>query len=168
MAISMYEASIPVLSRMLGNCDQILERALMHAELRKIDPSVLVQMRLYPDMFPLSRQVQIATDMAKGCAARLAGQEPPKYDDVETTFPELKARVAKTVAFIETFKPEQIDGSEGRSVVLNFGPKSMTFDGQTYLLNFVLPNFYFHIAMVYAILRHGGVEIGKMDFLGSP
>ncbi|MGR9108224.1 MAG: DUF1993 domain-containing protein [Gammaproteobacteria bacterium] len=164
--ISMYQASIPVFIRMLTNCDQILDKALAHAEAKNIDPAVLVQMRLYPDMFPLSRQVQIASDMAKGCAARLAGQEPPKYEDTETTFSELKARIEKTIAFLKSFSPDQIDGSEDRAVVLNFGPKTFTFQGLPYLLHFVLPNFYFHLTTTYAILRHGGVEIGKMDFVG--
>lgn len=112
MTISMYEASIPVFIRMLTNCDHVLDKGLAHAEAKKVDPGVFVQMRLYPDMLPLARQVQIASDMAKGCAARLAGQEPPKYEDTETTFPELKARVAKTIAFLRTFRPDQIDGTE--------------------------------------------------------
>lgn len=168
MAISMYEASIPVFIRMLTNCDQVLDKALAHAEAKKIDPGVFVQMRLYPDMLPLARQVQIASDMAKGCAARLAGQEPPKYEDTETNFPELKARLAKTIAFLRTFRPDQIDGTEERSIVLTFGPKTLTFQGLPYLLYFVLPNFYFHLTTAYAILRHGGVEIGKMDFIGAP
>ncbi len=168
MTISMYDASIPVFIRMLTNCDRILDKAVAHAEAKKIDPGVIVHMRLYPDMFPLARQVQIASDMAKGCAARLAGQEPPKYDDTETTFPELKARIAKTIAFLNTFRPEQIDRTEEKDIILTLGPKTLTFKGLPYLLHFVLPNFYFHITTVYAILRHGGVEIGKMDFVGSP
>ena len=168
MTISMYDASIPVFIRMLTNCDRILDKAVAHAEAKKIDPGVFVHMRLYPDMFPLARQVQIASDMAKGCAARLASQEPPKYDDTETTFPELKARIAKTIAFLNTFRPEQIDRTEEKDIILTFGPKTLTFEGLPYLLHFVLPNFYFHITTVYAILRHGGVEIGKMDFVGSP
>jgi hypothetical protein len=168
MTISMYQASIPVFMRMLTNCDHILDKALAHAEAKQIDPAVFVQMRLFPDMFPLARQVQIATDMAKGCAARLAGQEPPKFADTETTFPELKARIAKTLAFLQTFRPEQLDGSEARTVVLSFGPKTFTFQGLPYLVHFVLPNFYFHLTTVYALLRHGGVELGKMDFLGAP
>jgi uncharacterized protein len=168
MTISMYDASIPVFIRMLTNCDRILDKAVAHAEAKKIDPGVFVHMRLYPDMFSLARQVQIASDMAKGCAARLAGQEPPKYDDTETTFPELKARIAKTIAFLNTFRPEQIDRTEEKDIILTLGPKTLTFKGLPYLLHFVLANFYFHITTVYAILRHGGVEIGKMDFVGSP
>jgi hypothetical protein len=167
MSISMYQASIPPLVHTLKNLDGILAKAAAHAEARKIDPSVLISSRLYPDMFALARQVQIASDTAKGCGARLAGQEPPKYEDTEASFPELSARIQKTVAYLETLKPESIDGSEERTITLKLRNTSITFQGMRYLLNFVLPNFYFHVTTAYAILRHNGVELGKPDFLGK-
>ena len=167
MPLSMYQASIPVFVRMLGNLDAILDKAAASAEARKFKPDVLVSARLAPDMIPLSGQIQIATDSVKGCAARLGGVEVPSFPDTETTIEELKARIAKTVAFIQTVKPEQIDGTEDKSVVLKAGPRELTFTGQAYLLNFVLPNVYFHITTAYAILRHNGVDVGKMDFLGG-
>jgi hypothetical protein len=163
----MYQACVPPLLRTLGNLAGILEKAAAHAEARKIDPAVLIGGRLYPDMFPLARQVQIATDNAKGCAARLAGLDPPRFDDTETTFPELIARVRKTADFLATFKPEQIDGSEARTITLVMRHGTLTFPGQTYLLTYALPNFYFHATTAYAILRHNGVELGKQDFLGK-
>lgn len=167
MTLSMYQASIPPLIRGLTNLRAVLEKAAAHAAIRKIDPLVLTGMRLYPDMFPLSRQVQIATDTAKGAAARLAGAQPPRYEDTEVTFPELVARVDKTIAFLETVKPEQVEGSEERTVILPLRDGSMTFQGMPYLFGFVLPNFYFHTTTAYDILRHAGVEIGKEDFLGK-
>lgn len=167
MSISMYQASIPALVRALKNLDAILGKAAAHAEAKKIDPSVLINSRLYPDMFALARQVQIATDTAKGCGARLAGQEPPKYEDTEASFPELSARIQKTVAYLEAFGPEQIDGSEERPITLTLRGKQVSFTGSNYLLSFVLPNFYFHVTTAYAILRHNGVEIGKPDYLGK-
>ena len=167
MTISMYQACVPPLTRMLGNLAAILEKAAAHAEAKKIDPAVLIGSRLYPDMFPLARQVQIATDNAKGCAARLAGMDPPRYVDTETTFPELIARLRKTVDFLATIKPAQIDGSEGRTITLTMHHGTLTFQGMPYLLNYALPNVYFHITTVYAILRHCGVEVGKQDFLGK-
>jgi hypothetical protein len=167
MTISMYRASVPLIVRSLTNLRAILEKAAAHAEAKKIDPSVLLTMRLYPDMFTLSRQVQIAADNAKGVAARLAGLEPPKYEDHESTFPELVARIDKTVAYLETFKPEQIDGSEERTITLPLRGTTLSLNGLPYLLEFVLPNFYFHVTIAYAILRHCGVEIGKQDFLGK-
>jgi len=163
----MYTASVPPIIRSLTNLRSILEKAMTYAEAKKIDPSVLVNARLYPDMFPLSRQVQIATDVAKGAVSRLAGTEPPKYEDNEATFPELLARVDKTIALLESFKPEQIDGSEDRTIALPMHDRTVNFKGLPYLLDFVLPNVYFHVATVYAILRHNGLEIGKRDFLGS-
>ena len=163
----MYQASIPVFIRMLGNLSTILDKALAHAEAKKIDPAIFINARLTPDMFPLSRQVQIATDMVKGCAARLAGIEVPSYEDNETTFADLQARIAKTVAFLQSVSDGQINGSEERTVTLKLRDKEVNFIGQPYLLDFVLPNFYFHITATYAILRHNGVEIGKMDYLGS-
>jgi len=166
MPISMYQASVPVFQRTLGALDKILDKAAAYAEERKIDPAVLVGARLYPDMFPLSRQVQIATDHAKGASARLAGLPVPSFEDAERSFPELKARIAKTLAFIATVKPEQIDGSEGRDITLKAGPRELSFKGQEYLLFFALPNFYFHATTAFGILRHNGVPIGKLDFLG--
>lgn len=167
MSISMYLASIPPILRTLTNLRAVLEKAAAHAEARKIDPSVLINARLYPDMFPLSRQVQIATDNAKGAASRLAGREPPKYEDNESTFPELVARIDKTIALLETFKPEHIDGSEDKTITLPMHDRTLTFKGMPYLLDYVLPNIYFHVTIAYAILRHSGVEIGKKDFLGK-
>jgi hypothetical protein len=163
----MYQASIPVFVRMLDNLSGILDKAAAHAEAKKIDPAIFVNARLAPDMFPLSRQVQIATDMVKGCAARLAGIEVPSYEDNETTFSELQARIAKTKAFIESVSASQIDGSEERKITLKFGSKELNFLGQAYLLDFVLPNFHFHLTTTYAILRHNGVEIGKKDYTGD-
>lgn len=167
MSITMYQASIPVFVRMLGNLSAILDKAAAHAEVKKIDPSVFITARLAPDMYPLSRQVQIAADVAKGCAARLAGIDVPSYEDNESTFPELQARIAKTIAFIQSVTPEQIDGSEEREITLKFGSKEFHFLGQPYLLNFVYPNVYFHITTTYAILRHNGVELGKADYVGN-
>jgi hypothetical protein len=163
----MYQASVPTFILMLNNLSAILDKAAAHAAVKKIDPAVLINSRLYPDMFPLSRQVQIATDNAKGSVARLAGLEPPKYEDNEATFSELIARIRKTTDYLATFKPEQIDGSEDKTITLKFRDSSRTFVGMPYLLNYVLPNIYFHIATAYGILRHNGVEIGKQDFLGK-
>lgn len=167
MSLTMYQASIPVFVRMLGNLSAILDKAAAHAEARKIDPAVFINARLAPDMFPLSRQVQIATDMVKGCAARLAGIEVPRYEDNETTFAELQARIAKTKAFIQSVSASRIDGSEDRQITLKFGSRELSFLGQAYLLDFVVPNFHFHLTTTYAILRHNGVEIGKMDYVGN-
>ncbi len=167
MTISMYQASIPVFVRSLSNLINILGKAAAHAEARKIDPAVLLNSRLYPDMFTLSRQVQIVSDTAKGGAARLAGVEPPKYEDSEKTFHELVERLRKTIAYVNTFKSEQIDGSESRTVTLKIRDETITLDGLTFLLNRVLPNLYFHISTSYGILRHSGVEIGKKDYLGK-
>jgi hypothetical protein len=166
MPLSMYQASIPVFVRMLGNLSAILDKAEADATARKIDLAVFVNARLAPDMHPLSRQIQIATDGVKGCAARLAGVEIPSYPDTETTFEELKARITKTVAFLESFTPAQIDPSDERTITLKIGPNEMSFPAADYLLNFVLPNFYFHVTTTYAILRHNGVDVGKRDFLG--
>ena len=167
MTISMYQASVPVCTRMLNNLAAILEKAAAHAEARKIDPAVLINDRLYPDMLPMGRQVLIASDTAKGGAARLAGVEPPKYEDNEKTFAELIERLRKTVAYLETFKPEQIDGSEKRMITVKVRDDTLTLEGLPYLLHRVLPNLYFHVSIAYAILRHNGVEIGKKDYLGG-
>ncbi|BBL60168.1 DUF1993 domain-containing protein [Methylomonas koyamae] len=166
MSIDMYQASIQVFIKMLGNLSKILDKAATHAEAKKIDPSVLINYRLAPDMFPLSKQVQIATDMVKGCAARLAGLEIPRYEDNESTFADLQARISKTIAFIQDVTPEQINGTENLAINFKIGGTEKSFIGLPYLLDFVLPNFYFHITMTYAILRHNGVELGKSDFLG--
>lgn len=167
MSISMYLALVPPILRALTNLRAILEKAAAHAEARKIDPAVLVNARIFPDMLPLVRQVLIATDNAKGAASRLAGMEPPKYEDNETTFQELMARIDKTIALLQTFNPEQIDGSEDKTISLPMHDKTLTFKGMPYLLEYVLPNIYFHATTTYAILRHNGVEIGKQDFLGK-
>jgi uncharacterized protein len=165
--ISMYQASVPVLIRMLRSLRAILDKAALHAEARKLDPAVLTGARLFPDMFALTRQVQIASDMAKGCGARLAGVEPPRFEDSEGSFAELAGRIDKTVEFLETLKPEQIDGSETRDIVLPLRGGAREFKGLAYLLHFALPNFYFHVTTAYNILRHNGVELGKMDYLGA-
>ena len=167
MKISMYQASVPVFVRALNNLAAILEKAAAHAESRKIDPAVLVGYRLYPDMFGLARQVQIATDGAKGGVARLVGIEPPKYEDNEATIADLIARLRKTVTYLESIKPEQIDGSEDKTVTWKTQTATRTMQGLPYLLNHVTPNVYFHVTTAYAILRHCGVEIGKQDFLGK-
>lgn len=167
MSISMYSISIPPLLRALDNLAGILKKGAAHAEARKIDPLVLTGSRLFPDMYPLTRQVYIATDVAKACGARLAGVEVPKYDDVETTFPELLARIDKTIAFLNGFTAGQIDGSESGNIEFKVGGKPMRMQGLDYLLNFVKPNVHFHMTTAYNILRHNGVELGKRDFLGE-
>ena len=167
MSLTMYQASIPVFIRMLGNLSTILDKAAAQAEVKKIDPAIFINARLAPDMYPLSRQIQIATDVVKGCAARLAGIEVPSYEDNESTFPELQARIAKTVAFLQSVSAEQINGSEERTVMLKMHGKDTDFLGQPYFLFFVLPNFYFHITTAYDILRHNGLELGKLDFIGN-
>jgi hypothetical protein len=166
MPISMYQASVPALIRMLNSLAAILEKAAAHAEARKIDPAVLVNARLFPDMFPLSRQVQIATDIAKAGPSRLAGIVAPSFEDTETTFPELIERCRRTVKYLETLKPEQIDGTEERSVSWPSRGGTRTMTGLPYLLNFILPNVYFHTTTTYNILRHNGLELGKQDYLG--
>ena len=166
MSFGMYQASVPAFVKMLNNLHAILDKAERFAEERKIAPEVLLNWRLAPDMFPLTRQVQITSDMAKGAAARLAGREVPKYADDETSFAELKARIAKTVKFIESVAPKAIDGSEDRDIALTVGGQEMRFKGAPYLMHFVLPNLYFHATAAYAILRRCGVELGKGDFLG--
>ncbi|MGB5080017.1 MAG: DUF1993 family protein [Burkholderiales bacterium] len=168
MNISMYQASAPRMVNILKNLSAILDKAQAHIEAKKIEPAVLTHFRLYPDMLPMKRQVQIACDTAKGAVARLAGVEVPKHDDTEETFAELKARIAKTVAFIETIKPAQIDGSEEKNIHLKLGAREVDWKGMQYLLGQALPNFYFHVVTAYDILRHNGVEIGKRDYIGNP
>ena len=167
MAISMYQASVPVFVKTLGNLAAILDKGAAFAAARKIEPSVLLTYRLAPDMLNLTHQVQIAADHAKRAAARLAGIEPPVYEDNEASFVDLKARIDKTIAFINTLKQAQIDGSEAREITLKIGGGSKTLSGQTYLLHNALPNFFFHVTTAYAILRHCGVDVGKKDFIGQ-
>lgn len=167
MALSLYDFSIPALIRGLNNMSAILDKAIAHAAAKKIDPATLAQLRLFPDMHPLTRQVQIACDTAKGAAGRLAGIEAPKHEDSEATLPELKARIAKTLDFLKTVTPAQVDGDEARPIEIKFPSGSWKFTAKSYVVDFVLPNFYFHDAMVYALLREGGLEIGKGDFLGA-
>ena len=168
MSISMYQASVPRFVNILGNLSNILDKAQAHVDAKKLDVTALTGFRIYPDMFPMSRQVQIACDTAKGVVARLAGLEIPKDEDTETTLAELKARIAKTIAFIQGVTPAQIDGTEDKAIVTRRGDKETHYKGMQFLLGHATPNFYFHISMAYAILRHNGVEIGKRDFLGNP
>jgi hypothetical protein len=167
MALGMYAASVPMLKTLLNALSNVLDKGAAFAEAKKIDQTVLTSDRLAPDMFALSRQVQVATDMAKGGVARLAGVEIPAYEDTETTFEQLKARIAKTVAFIDSFTPAQIDGSEDKTVVLKMRSGDVSFTGQRYLIGFVIPNVTFHCTTAYNILRHNGVDVGKKDFLGA-
>jgi hypothetical protein len=167
MSLSMYQASAPVFAQGLTGLLTALDKAAAHAELRRIEPAALLQARLYPDMFPFARQVQIATDFAKGGLARLAGLEPPPYEDVETTFAELTSRVGATLAYVGGFEAAQIDGSEDREITLIRRGETSVVKGQPYLLQQAMPNFYFHLTTAYAILRHNGVELGKRDFLGA-
>ena len=167
MTISMYQACVPTAIRAMTNLADILEKGAAHAEAKKIDPAVLIGSRLYPDMFPLAKQVQIASDTAKIGTSRIAQVTPPSYEDNETTFPQLIERARKTIAYLETLKPEQLDGTEGNTVTwkTQSGPKEMK--AQAYLLHHLLPNVFFHVSMAYAILRHNGVEVGKKDYLGK-
>jgi hypothetical protein len=166
MSFGMYAASVPTFLHMLKNLTAILEKAEAFAKERDIEPEVLVNWRLAPDMLPLANQIQIAADFAKGTTARLAGAQVPSYPDEETTLAELKARIAKTVKFVEGFKPKDIDGSETRDITLIVGGQEMRFKGEPYLVHFALPNFYFHVTTAYDILRRCGVDIGKRDFIG--
>lgn len=166
MSVSLYEVSIPIFTLSLSNLSVILDKAASYAEAKKVDPKVIPQARLIVDMLPLSAQIQIACDTAKGAAARLAGIEVPKHEDTEATLAELKGRVAKTLDFIKTIKPEQLQVAETREIVLQFPQTTLKFNGINYLTNFVLPNFFFHVTMAYALLRKNGVDLGKRDFLG--
>lgn len=167
MSLSMHALSVPVFTRMLHNLSTILKKGEASAEARKIDPTVLVNDRLAPDMFPLSRQVQIAADAAKGCVARLGGVELPSYPDTETTFAELQARIDKTVAFMAGVDAAAMEGAEARSFTLKLRDRELTLSGEDLLLNMAMPNFYFHITAAYLILRHNGVDVGKPDYLGA-
>jgi hypothetical protein len=169
MSLSMYQASVPVFLTLLPQLSAHLDKGAAYCTAKKVDPSVLLNTRLTPDMFPLIRQVQIAADWTKNCVSRLAGVEPQKFADTETTIDELKARIVKTMDLLKTFTPAQIDDSEQREIVIPFGQgQTRTFKGQTYLLHSALPNFYFHYTTAYAILRHVGVEVGKRDYIGTP
>jgi hypothetical protein len=167
MTISMHSAFVPGTVHTLKALSAILGKAQAHCDARKVDPAALLQSRVFPDMFALTRQVQIACDMAKGGVARLADIEAPKFEDLETTFAELQARIQQTVDFMLSVKPEQIDGSEEREVTIQTPRGPLSFTGQAYLINFVIPNIYFHTTTAYNLLRQGGVEIGKRDFLGA-
>ena len=164
---TMSKASIPVFETVLNALSAILDKAEAHAGAKKVEPAVLLSMRLAPDMFALTRQVQVATDQAKNGTARLAGVEPPKFEDTESTIPQLKERIAKTVAFLKTLDTKAIDASADREITFPLGPNKGQMKGDDYLNHFVLPNFYFHATSAYAILRHAGAEIGKRDFLGN-
>ena len=164
----MYKTSIPVFKQLLTSLSAILTKAEAYAATKKFEPAVLLNARLYPDMFPLIRQVQVAADFAKSVSARLAGVEVPAYEDNEQTFADLQARIAKTLAFIESLTPAQFEGSETRDIVLRPGtPKEKKMIGHNYLINYGLPQFFFHVTTAYAILRHNGLEVGKGDFMGS-
>jgi hypothetical protein len=167
MKISMYEASIPVFVHTLGNLNSILQKGVQYAEARKFDPNNLAATRLFPDMLPLTRQVQIASDTAKFAASRLSGTEAPKFEDNETTIAELIARVDKTLDYLKGFRPDQFEGAEDRTVVIKTSRGEYTFTGLVYLRHWAIPNFFFHVTTTYALLRHSGVELGKADFLGK-
>ena len=168
MNISMYEASVPRFVNILGNLSNILDKAQAHVDAKKLDPVTLSSYRLFPDMLPMKTQVQIACDTAKGVVARLAGVEIPVYEDNEKTLSDLNARVTKTIAFIQTMTPGQIDGTEDKEIVTKRGDKETRYKGMQVLLGHALPNFYFHVTTAYNILRHNGIEIGKRDYLGNP
>jgi hypothetical protein len=163
----MFQASVPAFRQGLAALAAIVDKTNAQCAERKIDPAVLMADRLAPDMFPFTRQVQLACDFAKNGTARLAGREPPRFEDIENTIPELKDRIARTLAYLEMVPVDEVDGSEGRTVTLNIAGQSMSFQGQPYLVHFVLPNFYFHLTAAYLVLRHNGVQIGKRDFMGS-
>ncbi|MBB6094456.1 hypothetical protein HNQ60_003343 [Povalibacter uvarum] len=166
MNMSMYQASVPMFIHTLKNLRAILEKGLAYAEARKFDPNILAGSRLFPDMLPFSRQIQIASDAAKGAAARLAGIDPPKFEDTETTLPELIARIDKTLDFLKSVQPAQIDGSEEREITIKTPRQEFKFTGAVFLRHWAIPNFFFHVTTAYNLLRHAGVEIGKADYLG--
>lgn len=166
MTNPIYSATIPVFTQMLGAFSKIIDKLEAHCEAKKIDPSVFANARLFPDMFDFKRQVQMAGDFAKNPTARLAGLEPPAFADTETTLPELKTRIAKTLDYLKTLKPEQFKDAATREITITPGGQKMTFPGEIYLNNFALPNFYFHLTSAYAILRANGVDIGKWDYMG--
>ena len=168
MAISMHSASVPVFVRMLNNMLAWLDKAEAHAQAKKFDPNNYLGLRLSPDMLPFTRQIQISSDTVKNCLARLAGQEPPKWEDNETSLKELRARLTKTIEYAQSVPAAKIDGSEGKQVMVPMGPgRTVPFTGEVFFKHFSLPNFFFHCTMTYALLRQGGVELGKMDYLGG-
>ena len=168
MSFSMYGATVPVFVHMFGNAQKWLTKAEEHALARKFDPDNYLGLRLAPDMLPFARQVQIASDGAKGCVARLAGLEPPKWDDNEATLADLRARLQRTIDYAQSVPADKLNGSESREIVLPMRQGDpLRFDGEGYLKHFVLPNLYFHLTTTYALLRHAGVELGKRDFLGN-
>lgn len=166
MSLSIYRASVPVFVRGMTVLADLLEKAVAHAQAEGLDPTSLVNARLAPDMYPLSGQIQRASDAAKFAVQRLSQGQAPKFPDEETTFAQLQQRIADTIAYLQSVTPEQVDGAESREVVVNFGDFKPEFTGEDYLLTFALPNFYFHVTTAYAILRNAGVKIGKLDFLG--
>ena len=168
MSLSLYDASVPVFLHMLRNLQSFLDKAEAHAKTEGADLSTYVEARIAPDMHPLNRQIQIASDGAKSAVARLAGETAPSFADTETTFPELKERIAKTIAYVSSIKPEQMDGDDNRIIELKFPNGSMTFTARDFLLQFALPNFLFHVVTSYNLLRGKGVPLGKMDFLAPP
>ncbi len=167
MTISMYQASVPCFVRTLGNLSAILDKAQAHVDAKKLDATALTGYRLFPDMLPMTRQVQIACDAAKGLVARLSGLENPVHEDTEKTLVELQARIAKTLAFVQSVTPAQLDGTEEKDIVVKRGDTETHYKGMQFLLGNALPNFYFHVTTAYNILRHNGIEIGKRDYLGK-
>jgi len=167
MSFTIYQATVPPMRHTLGNLAQLLAKAEAHCTARKIDPQALLGARLFPDMFPLTRQVQIATDAAKGAAARLAGIENPRFEDNEASFADLQARVAKTIAFLDSVRPEQFEGAETRHISIPLRDRTVEFAGAQFLTQWAQPNFFFHVTTAYALLRHNGVEVGKRDYLGG-
>lgn len=167
MSLSMYTATVPPFRAMLKNLSAVMAKAEAHCEAKKIDPTAFLASRLYPDMLPFTAQVQIATDNVKGAAGRLSGAEIPKFEDTEKTFPELQARLDKTIAFLDTLTEAQFEGAAEREIVLQLRDRKLEFKGADYLLQWANPNVYFHVTTAYALLRHGGVEIGKKDYLSG-
>lgn len=167
MSISLYDLCVPVLNRGLKNLSHLLEKGDAHARARNFDPAALLTSRIYPDMFAFVRQVQIACDVAKGAVSRLSGIDNPKHEDSEATFAELQTRIAKTLAHVNSVGPAQMQNAQERAIAIQLPSATLNFTGLSYLTDFVMPNFYFHSSMAYALLRHNGVEIGKSDFLGS-
>jgi hypothetical protein len=168
VAISVFDQTVSAMSRVLLNLDAIVSKAEQYAEEKKINPAVLIEARLYPDMLPFVAQIRIATDMAKGAAARLSGTDMPKWADDEATFEEIHGRIRKALNYLAGFKPEQFEGGETKNIELKLPNGTMQFVGRDYVLGFAIPNFYFHVTTAYNILRHNGVGIGKLDFLGEP
>lgn len=168
MSFTVYDASIAPMIRGLENLSKILDKAVAQAKSEDRDLNSLLEARLAPDMFAFTRQVQVVSDTAKGCAARLTGQEPPSFPDEEKSFPELQQRIGRTIEYLKGFRPEQFEGAESRTLTLKFPQRSMSFSGRDFLTGFAIPNFYFHVTAAYAILRHNGINIGKMDYLGPP